>query len=224
MISKRLLQVANWVTDQLANSQNLDGCLCQLAMASEQLDRHGFVGRSSWADIRRGAHRHHMEVRPDSDSGALPEWCNHERSSAPVGTTPQRSQHSELLEGGRCRLVVIGVEIGGRFNHEVVEFVDASASVETFSTLGLATPVDADVAHLMWPCVRCFVGRGPERRVVWHPRLRARSDRSVLGDVRRPGPVLHWCVEERLISAAREKRAQCRAVSSMQGRKLNAGP
>ena len=50
MIPERLPEVANQVTDQLANGQNLDGCLKELASASERLDRHGFVGRPSWAD------------------------------------------------------------------------------------------------------------------------------------------------------------------------------
>ena len=54
-----------------------------------------------------------------------------------------------MLEGDRCRLVVIGVETGRRFSPEVVKFVDALAatSVATFSTLGLATSVDPDVGN-----------------------------------------------------------------------------
>ena len=92
----------------------------------------------------------------------------------------KEANYSELLEGDRCRLVVIGVETGGRFSQEAVEFVDALAAARARDSssvlrrsahLGLATPVDADVGHLMWPFVRCFAGRGPERRVVGTPDL-----------------------------------------------------
>ena len=53
-ISERLPERLPEVTDQLSNGQNLDGYLRELASASEHLDRHGSVGRPSWADIRRG--------------------------------------------------------------------------------------------------------------------------------------------------------------------------
>ena len=36
-------------------------------------------------------------------------------------------KHSELLAGDRCRLVVVGVETGGRWSPEAVEFVDMLA-------------------------------------------------------------------------------------------------
>ena len=68
-----------------------------------------------------------------------------------------------LLEGDRCRFVVIDVDTGGWFSQEAVEFVDSGKSarlsaktlrqcVAPFGTLGLATPVDVD--HRMWPFVR----------------------------------------------------------------------
>ena len=105
----------------------------------------------------------------------------------------KEAKYWELLEGDRCRLVVIGVETGGRFSPEAVNFVDAlaaskstrfSTSAATISTLGLATSVDADVGRLLWPFLRCFTGRRPERRVVWHRRLRPRFGRPFLGEVR----------------------------------------
>ena len=55
MISKRLPEVANRVTVELTEGQNLHGCVHELAVASEQLDRHGFVDRPGWADLQRGA-------------------------------------------------------------------------------------------------------------------------------------------------------------------------
>jgi len=36
-------------------------------------------------------------------------------------------QYPELLDGARCRLVVIAMETGGRFSHEAVSFVQALA-------------------------------------------------------------------------------------------------
>ena len=44
MISNRLPEVANRVTVQLTNGQNLDGCLQELGVASDQMDRHWFRG------------------------------------------------------------------------------------------------------------------------------------------------------------------------------------
>ena len=54
MISKRLPEVAKRVTVELTNSKNLHGCVRELAAASEQLDRHGFVDRPCWEDLQRG--------------------------------------------------------------------------------------------------------------------------------------------------------------------------
>ena len=55
MISKRLPEVTNKVTVELTNGQNLDGCVHELVVASEQLDRHRFVDQPSWAELQRGA-------------------------------------------------------------------------------------------------------------------------------------------------------------------------
>ena len=45
----------NKVTVELTNGQNLDGCVHELAVAPEQLDRRGFVDRPVWADLQREA-------------------------------------------------------------------------------------------------------------------------------------------------------------------------
>ena len=82
-----------------------------------------------------------------------------------------------LLEGDRCRLVVIGVETGGRFSPEAVNFVDALAAAKARDS----PPVlRRSMRMLAVSCGRCFAGRMPERRVVWHRRLRPRFGRLFL--------------------------------------------
>ena len=80
MISKRLPEVANRVTVELTNGQNLHECVREFAVASEQLDRHGFVDRPSWADLQRG-------VRPPVAVSVEPGewqhgWQHHASSSS----------------------------------------------------------------------------------------------------------------------------------------------
>ena len=52
MISERLPEVAKRVTVELTNSKNLHGCVRELAVASEQLDRHSFVDQPCWKDLQ----------------------------------------------------------------------------------------------------------------------------------------------------------------------------
>ena len=41
----------------------------------------------------------------------------------------KESKYDELLGGGRCRLVVVGIETGGRWSEEAVSFVKSLAAV-----------------------------------------------------------------------------------------------
>ena len=77
-----------------------------------------------------------------------------------------------LLEGVRCRLVVIDVETGGWFSQEAVEFVDSGKSARD-SPPRLSASVLRRLAHLAWQrrwmwkltiaCGRSFVdGCAPE--------------------------------------------------------------
>ena len=58
----------------------------------------------------------------------------------------EEAKYPELLEGDRCRLVVIGVETGGRFSQEAVEFVHALAAAKASDS----PPVMRRSAHLAW--------------------------------------------------------------------------
>ena len=104
----------------------------------------------------------------------------------------QEAKYWELLEGDRCRLVVIGVETGGRFSPKPVNFVDALAAAEARDS----PPVLRRSAHLAWrrqwmrmlavSCGRSFAASlvaGPSD-VVWHGQLRTRFGRPFLGEVR----------------------------------------
>ena len=44
-----------------------------------------------------------------------------------VARQQKEAKYRELLEGHRCSLVVVGVETGGRFGQEAVDFVDSLA-------------------------------------------------------------------------------------------------
>ena len=58
----------------------------------------------------------------------------------------KEAKYWELLEGDRCRLVVIGVETGGRFSPEAVNFVGALAAAKARDS----PPVLRRSAHLAW--------------------------------------------------------------------------
>ena len=40
------------------------------------------------------------------------------------------AKYSELLEGGRCQLVVVGIETGGRWSSEAADFVEMMAQAK----------------------------------------------------------------------------------------------
>ena len=179
MISERLPEVANCATDQLANGQNLDGCLREVATSSEQLDRHGFVDpvgqvynvepvhplQFQWRRVATWLATRPVVRRPSSfaiasTNGAALQSARHLKEI----------EYSELLVGDRCCLVVIGVETGGRSARRLtsssMRLHRLSAIVATFSTLGLATPVDTDVRSLLhWSRARatCGLARRRER-------------------------------------------------------------
>ena len=68
MIAGRLPEVANSVVDELNEVEDLEGCLAEVSAAADRLDRQGFVGRPSWADLKEG-------VRPPiPDSQEPGEW------------------------------------------------------------------------------------------------------------------------------------------------------
>ena len=88
-------------------------------------------------------------------------WRDNERCGAPVCTTGEACQYRELLEGHRSGLIVVGVETGGRFGQEEVDFVDSLAAAKardsphifaSVSSSGVETALDA--------LVRGFVGGG----------------------------------------------------------------
>ena len=58
----------------------------------------------------------------------------------------KNAKYWELLEGDRCRFVVIGVETGGRFSPEAVNFVDALAAAKARDS----PPVLRRSAHFAW--------------------------------------------------------------------------
>ena len=90
MISERLPEVANRATDQLANGEGLDGCLRELATASEQLDRHGFVGRGQIYD---GEPAHPSLFRWSQE--LIEKWEHQLQDGQPVRRPP--SEHSEVI-------------------------------------------------------------------------------------------------------------------------------
>ena len=75
----------------------------------------------------------------------------------------KEAKYAELLEGERCHLIVFGVETGGRFSEEAVEFVDRLAAAKARDS-----PVVRRSAHLAWrrrwmrmlaiSCGRSFAG------------------------------------------------------------------
>ena len=76
----------------------------------------------------------------------------------------KEAKYAVLLEGERCHLVVFGVETGGRFSEEAVEFVDRLAAGKARDS----PPVLRLSAHLAWrrrwmrmlaiSCGRSFAG------------------------------------------------------------------
>ena len=42
----------------------------------------------------------------------------------------KEAKYRELLEGHRCSLIVVGVETGGRFGQEAVDFMDSLAAAK----------------------------------------------------------------------------------------------
>ena len=66
MIAGRL-EVANRVVDEF-EGEDQDGCLAEVSAAADRLDRQGFAGRPSWADLKEG-------VRPPDPVSQEPgEW------------------------------------------------------------------------------------------------------------------------------------------------------
>ena len=56
------------------------------------------------------------------------------------------AKYSELLEGGRCQLLVVGIETGGRWSSEAAEFVDMMAQAKARE----APQVLQRSVHLSW--------------------------------------------------------------------------
>ena len=93
--------------------------------------------------------------------------------------TDKERKYHELLDAERCRLVVVGLEVGGRWSTESVDFVTALAGVqvtrststsEGFGLLRLAAKMDEDVVHFLCKIVCEFAGLDPSpfaRRSGW---------------------------------------------------------
>ena len=83
---------------------------------------------ASGLPFHHGAHRHHAAQ------------CNHCFRSTNAAHTngavlhrarmEKAAKYSELLEGSRCQLVVVGIETGGRWSSEAVDFVEMMAQAK----------------------------------------------------------------------------------------------
>ena len=88
---------------------------------------------------------HDAQLAVDSQSGvgSLPR-TPHTQMGLMAARRVKEEKYRELLVGDRCRLVVVGIETGGRWNPEAVEFVDMLAGARARE----APPVLRRSAHL----------------------------------------------------------------------------
>ena len=96
-----------------------------------------------WRAIGRrhnGPQRNHLHGAP------CHERRTHQRGSVDGRQACQGTEYRELLEGERCRLVVVGIETGGRWSTETVEFVDMMAGARAREV----PPMLRQSAHLAW--------------------------------------------------------------------------
>ena len=63
-----------------------------------------------------------------------------------VARQQKEAKYRDLLEGHRCSLVVVGVETGGRFGQEAVDFVDSLAAAKARDSPRILHRS----AHLVW--------------------------------------------------------------------------
>ena len=80
------------------------------------------------------------DVGVDDDRGTMSRGRYNERRGAPV------AKYRELLEGHRCGLIVVGVETGGRFGQEAVDYVDSLAAAKARDSPHILRRS----AHLAW--------------------------------------------------------------------------
>ena len=97
---------------------------------------------------------HHLPVCANSSRPHLAQCSSRFRSS--VARDKER-KYGELLEGGRCHLVVVIAETGGRWSQEACEFVNSTAAARARAR-GVP-PILRRSAHLAWQrgCMRTLV-------------------------------------------------------------------
>ena len=80
----------------------------------------------------------------------LPQPHAEDQDGAQLRTARQRKEqkYRELLQSRRCRLVVLGIEVGGRWSEEALSFVSALAKAKARSSPAiLRTSVRAAFMH-----------------------------------------------------------------------------
>ena len=78
------------------------------------------------------------------------------------------AKYSKLLEGGRCQLVVVGIETGGRWSSEAADFVEMIAQAKARE----APQVLQWSVHLSWRrrWMRMLsLSCAPRSRLAWSP-------------------------------------------------------
>ena len=111
---------------------------------------------------RRAISRRHPSPEPPL-LGSLPR-TPHTPTGAVLMVTRRvkEEKYRELLEGGKCRLVVVGIETGGRWSPEAVEFVDFYWREPGHVRLRLCCdgpwPMEADVGGVMRSRISQFHG------------------------------------------------------------------
>ena len=67
-----------------------------------------------------------------------------------VARQRKETTYPELLQGGRCRLVVLAVEVGGRWSKEAAEFIWNLAQARARSTPALLRKAAAQAYYRRW--------------------------------------------------------------------------
>ena len=89
--------------------------------------------------------------------------CNCRLRDLAKARRDKERKFDELLEGGRCHLVVVGMETGCRWNEEAFKFVNALAAAKTHhfapsNAFGVATKMDENVGNFLWQNLCLFAG------------------------------------------------------------------
>ena len=89
--------------------------------------------------------RYHLEVGVD-DRGTMSGGATTNGAALQSARQEKQAKYSELLEGHRSGLIVVGVETGGRFGQEAVDFVDSLAAAKARDSPHILRRS----AHLAW--------------------------------------------------------------------------